>query len=268
MPPQLSVVAPFYNEAENVLPLVERIVAALGDNTGGIELVLVDDCSNDGTWQAILKAREKDLRVRAVRHTVNQGQSAALWTGFKISRGAIIATLDGDLQNDPADLPRMLSELAACDMVCGVRAKRADNWMRRVSSRVARWARRLILRVDFVDSGCNLRVFRSSVLQGLPSFDGIHRFLPILARGSGARVKEIPVLHHPRAAGTSKYGLWNRLGRGIRDLVMVGLLLRRQLKVYGPGPAGTEASERVTEAEAPERSGTEVLQGAPQPGGR
>lgn len=228
---QWTVVAPLFNEAENVLPLAKRILAALGEDRRLLEIILVDDCSTDETWARIQAAHDLDPRVRGVRHLQNRGQSAALWTGFRASRGTIIATLDGDMQNDPMDFPRMLAELENFDLVCGVRTKRADNLMRRISSRIARWARRAALRVDFVDTGCNLRVFRTSVLEVLPAFDGIHRFMPVLAQNGGARVLEMPVSHHPRAAGVSKYGVWNRLGRGIRDLVMVGLFVRRQLKV-------------------------------------
>lgn len=171
-----------HDEAPNVLPLVERVMKALGDEPDGMELILVDDASTDGTWTQILRARAKDLRVHGIRHARNQGQSAALWTGFKASRSSIIATLDGDLQNDPADLPRMLSELNSYDMVCGVRAQRADDQLRLISSQVARWARKLALGVDFVDSGCNLRVFKKHVLEAVPAFDGVHRFMPILAQ--------------------------------------------------------------------------------------
>ena len=195
-----------------------------------LELILVDDASTDDTWQQVLALCQTDPRVRALRHLRPAGQSAALWTGFRASRARILATLDGDLQNDPADLPRLLEELADCDLVCGVRTRRADTVIRRLSSRVARLARRLVLRVDFADSGCNFRVFRRAVLESLPAFDGMHRFMPILAHNAGARVKEVAVAHYPRIAGRSKYGIWNRLGRGLRDLVMVRWYLKRQLK--------------------------------------
>lgn len=229
--PEISIVVPLFNEADNVAPLVKRICEAMEAQPGSWEMVLVDDCSSDGTWTRISGEQQCERRLRPLRHLRNQGQSAALWSGFKHSRGTIIATLDGDLQNDPMDLPRMIDELASCDMVCGVRTRRADTWLRRVSSRIARWSRRAALGVDFADTGCNLRVFRRPVLQTLPPFNGIHRFMPVLAHNGGARVKELPVCHHPRLAGVSKYGLWNRLGRGICDLLMVALYLRRQLRI-------------------------------------
>jgi len=245
-PPRLSIVVPLYDEAENVDPLTRQVLAAVGEFAGGMELVLVDDCSRDPTWERIQAQAAKDPRVRGVRHLRNQGQSAALWTGFKQSVGAIIATLDGDLQNDPGDLPLLIRELDSCDLACGVRARRADNFTRRISSRVARWARRVALRSSFLDTGCNLRAFRREVLETIPAFDGLHRFMPVLAQNAGARVRELPVRHHPRTAGVSKYGVWNRLGRGIRDLVMVGLFLRRQIRVMEPGAGSESAGCRPT----------------------
>jgi len=228
---ELSVIVPFWNEAPNVVPLAKRIFAALATERRQLEVLFVDDASTDGTWERILEAQRLDSRVRAVRHLIHGGQSAALWTGFKASRGGVLATLDGDLQNDPADLPGMLVELAGCDLVCGVRARRLDSWLRRVSSRIARFARRLALGVDFRDTGCTLRVFKRSVLETLPVFNGFHRFMPILAQNSGAVVKEVPVSHHPRIAGQSKYGVWNRLWRGLYDLVGVRWFGKRQLRL-------------------------------------
>ena len=241
MHPELSVVAPLRNEGPNVAPLTRQVLDALQDEPRELELILVDDGSTDDTWARILEARNAEARVRGLRHTASRGQSAALWTGFKASRGTIIATLDGDLQNDPAELPAMLKELAACDMVCGVRAKRRDTVVRRASSAIARLARRSALGVDFRDSGCNLRVFKRSVLETLPAFDGLHRFMPILAHGAGAIVKEMPVSHRARVAGRTKYGIWNRLGRGVYDLAMVRWYLKRQIKTMAPADLPAEA---------------------------
>jgi dolichol-phosphate mannosyltransferase len=244
MNPEISVVVPLRNEGPNVVPLARQVFNALGNEPRGIELILVDDGSTDDTWERIAEARRADGRVRGLRHARSRGQSAALWTGFKASRSEVIATLDGDLQNDPADLPKMLTELTSCDMVCGVRTQRHDAALRRISSAVARWARKAVLGVDFRDSGCNLRVLKRSVLETLPPFDGLHRFMPILAQGGGAVVREMPVTHHPRTAGLTKYGIGNRLGRGICDLVMVRWYLKRQIKTMAPvqTPAAAEAA--------------------------
>jgi glycosyltransferase involved in cell wall biosynthesis len=241
MLPDLSIIVPLYNEVENVAPLTRDILMALDKGVRTLEILLVDDHSSDGTWECIRELCAGDPRIRGLRHEANRGQSAALLTGFQQARGMILCTLDGDRQNDPADFPEMLSALDGCDLVCGVRAQRQDNLLRRISSRIARGARRWALGVDFKDTGCNLRVLRREVLPLVPAFNGMHRFLPVLAHGGGARVKEVSVRHHPRVAGVSKYGVWNRLGRGIADLVMVRLFLRRQL---APVPV-TEAGRPV-----------------------
>jgi dolichol-phosphate mannosyltransferase len=259
MEPEISVVVPLRNESANVLPLTQRIFAALGKLSGGAELILVDDASSDDTWQQILRARQIFPGLRAVRHSQNLGQSAALWTGFRASQGKILATLDGDLQNDPADLPRMLALLADCDMVCGVRTRRADNWLRRVSSSIARSARKLVLGMDFADTGCNLRVFKRAVLEVLPAFDGIHRFMPVFVHNVGLVVKEVPVTHHPRTAGRSNYGIANRLGRGIRDLIMVRWFLKRQI---GRAPLENKnAPESLLEPNAAGRGSDSTISG-------
>jgi len=228
--PDISIVVPLFNESDNVAPLTRRILDAFKSENRRIGLLLVDDASTDDTWKRILEMQKADNRVRALRHHKNSGQSASLWTGFQASRAPIIATLDGDLQNDPGDLPGMLGHLGQFDMVVGVRKKRMDNGLRRISSRIARSARKAALGVDFQDTGCNLRVFKRELLDVMPAFNGLHRFMPVLAHSAGATVKEVPVIHHPRVAGQSKYGLWNRLGRGIYDLIGVGWYQKRQLK--------------------------------------
>ncbi len=229
MAPEISVIVPLWNERLNVIPLADQVFQALSKEPRALELVLVDDASSDGTWEQIIELQRAEPRVRALHLLRHSGQSAALWTGLGASRGSVLATLDGDLQNDPADLPRMLAALANCDLVCGVRHRRMDNSLRRFSSRVARWARKVALGVDFRDTGCSLRVFKRSVLRTLFPFDGLHRFMPILAYTAGAIVLEVPISHRPRIAGESKYGVWNRLGRGICDLAMIAWYRKRQI---------------------------------------
>jgi dolichol-phosphate mannosyltransferase len=229
----LSVIVPVYNEEANVLPLAAEVARALEGTGTDYELVLVDDASRDATWMRIQEARVRDARVRGLRHERNAGQSAALWTGVQGTDSRWIATLDGDLQNDPGDLPRMLRELETCDFVCGMRLQRQDSFVRRASSAVARWARRAALGADFRDTGCAMRVFRRECLQGLFCFNGLHRFLPILVHGGGFRTREVPVNHRPRVAGVSKYGIGNRLWRGIFDLLGVAWFQRRRIKPLG-----------------------------------
>ena len=167
--------------------------------------------------------------MRGLRHARNCGQSAALWTGFQATSSRIIATLDGDLQNDAADLPRMIKQLEAADFISGYRAKRADSWIRRISSKIARVARRAALKVDVQDSGCAIRVFRRSTLSAAFPFNGLHRFLPILVATAGFKTLEVSVNHRARTAGVSKYGVGNRLWRGIFDLFAIKWFQRRRL---------------------------------------
>ncbi|RME94194.1 MAG: glycosyltransferase [Verrucomicrobia bacterium] len=230
VPVEIAIVVPVYNEADNILPLAEEVVAAMRRQPRSFELVFVDDASTDGTWERIAEAARRFPQVRGLRHERNAGQSAALWTGWRATDAPILATLDGDLQNDPADLPRLLETLAGVDFVSGMRVNRRDNALRRFSSVVARWMRRWVLGADFRDTGCAVRVFRREVLDVVPAFNGLHRFLPVLVRAGGFQTREVPVNHRPRRAGVSKYGVWNRLGRGIHDLIGVRWYLKRQLR--------------------------------------
>ena len=220
---------PVYNEEENILPLAREVGAAMKAAGLDFELLFVDDCSSDSTWQKIAEARRLDQRVRGLRHERNSGQSAALWTGLQASRNDIIATLDGDLQNDPADLPSMLKELQSADFVSGARTNRVDTWIRRVSSKIARWARRAVLKVDVCDTGCAIRIFKRDVLASVFPFNGLHRFFPILVAGAGFKIREVPVHHRARTAGVSKYGIGNRLWRGIFDLFAIAWFQKRRL---------------------------------------
>src|SRR5438093_3693135 len=230
MPVDISIIVPVYDEEDNVLPLSREIARALDKEPRTFELVFVDDASRDKTWHRIQEARRLDPRVRGVRLAHNSGQSAALWTGIQSSTGGIVGTLDGDLQNDPADLPRMFAELNSVDFVSGVRVNRQDAWRRRISSGIARRARKAVLGVDFQDTGCALRAFKRAALEGIFPFHGWHRFLPILVEGGGATTKEVPVNHRPRLAGVSKYGVWDRFGRGIFDLIGVRWYQKRRLR--------------------------------------
>lgn len=230
MAAELSIIVPVFDEQDNVLPLAREVAKAFDKEPRLFELIFVDDASRDGTWEKILEAHKLDPRVRGVRHERNSGQSAALWTGILSTTAPIVATLDGDLQNDPADLPKLLTELNRVDFVCGTRVNRQDNWLRRVSSRIARWARKAALGADFQDTGCAVRVFKRSALVGVFPFNGWHRFLPILVHACGVATKEVPVNHRPRVAGVSKYGMWNRLWRGIFDLIGVAWYRKRRLR--------------------------------------
>lgn len=225
----LSIVVPVYNETGNIQPLADEITRVFGGSVWDWELVFVDDASTDDTWAKITAAKSKNPRIRGLRHRRNAGQSAALWTGIASGASEYVATLDGDLQNDPADLPRLLAALDEVDFACGMRTKRQDSWVRKVSSKVARRARQMALGVDFADTGCALRAFRRKVLRGVFPFNGLHRFLPVIVHGGGFKTREMPIGHRPRLSGVSKYGVWNRVWRGIHDLFAVAWYQRRRL---------------------------------------
>jgi glycosyltransferase involved in cell wall biosynthesis len=229
-PPQLSAVVPAYNEVESLPQLLTELRAALDGAGQPWELVLVDDGSTDGTGELLRAEAARDPRLAVVRFEKNAGQSAALAAGLQRARGDVVVTLDADLQNDPADIPDLLAALAGADVVSGVRARRHDSWIRLVSSRIANATRRAVLGDKVTDIGCSLKAYRRDVLVGLPMFVGVHRFLPALCQFRGARVVEVPVHHRPRTRGVSKYGMGNRLWRGIHDLIGVSWLKVRLLR--------------------------------------
>ena len=225
---RISVVVPLYNEEDNVDPLFNRIVAALDLMPGhDHECLLVNDGSTDGTAAAIDRLAEVDVRFRAIHLTENCGQSAALWAGMTRANGDYILSIDGDLQNDPADFPKIIELLSDYDCVCGYRVNRRDTWVRKISSRIANRVRNAILRDGLRDTGCGMKGFRRECLRYLIPFNGAHRFYGAVLRNAGMRLTECPVQHHPRQHGVSKYGIGNRLGRGIYDLIGVAWLLRR-----------------------------------------
>jgi glycosyltransferase involved in cell wall biosynthesis len=232
--PDLSVVVPVFDEEENLLPLTRAIHAALDPTSLDWELLYIDDGSKDGSADVLRDLAEGDGRVRFLRFDRNHGQTAAWDAGFRAARGSVVATMDADLQNDPADLPRLLERLrdetAPADCVCGVRAGRRDTLWRRVQSRVGNGLRNLLTGHRIRDAGCSLRVMRRELLERVDLYTGLHRFLPTLLHWEGARIAEMEVRHHPRAAGRSKYGAWNRGLRGLQDLMAVRWIRSRQIR--------------------------------------
>ena len=226
----VSVVVPLFDEEENVAPLVAELEAVLGPRELAWELILVDDGSRDETRKRALEAVEKNRHVRLVPLVANFGQSAALLAGVRSARMSHVATLDGDLQNDPADLPRLLECAGQYDVVIGRRAKRRDTLARRVAGRIANAARRTVLRDGVTDTGCSLKVFPAAAFLALPQFDGMHRFLPMLFANQGLSVHELDVNHRERRAGRSKYTNFARLRRTVVDLFGVWWLSRRAIR--------------------------------------
>lgn len=240
-PGLLSVVVPVCNEAENIAPLAEEVRDALQARRP-FELIFVDDGSTDGTAAAVLGARSKVPQIRLLRHSRRSGQSAAVCTGVRAAHGSWIATLDGDGQNDPGDIPellRVLDERARphLKLIMGNRKTRRDTWLRRVSSRVANGVRSRLLNDGTPDTGCGLKLFERALFLELPHFDHMHRFLPALFQRAGAEIMSVPVRHRARIRGKSKYGVHNRLWVGIVDLFGVRWLIRRAL------PLGAIAEE-------------------------
>ncbi|WJW75888.1 glycosyltransferase family 2 protein [Thiohalobacter sp. IOR34] len=228
----LSVVIPVYNEQDNIQPLVDEIRAAL-EGVLDYEVVYVDDGSTDATLERLRAARAGLPRLRILRHAESCGQSTAVRSGVKAARAPWIATLDGDGQNDPADIPRLYRAATAEDappdlwLIAGWRRRRQDSPLKKFSSRVANAVRSRLLHDDTPDTGCGLKLFRRDGFLELPYFDHMHRFLPALVLRAGGQVRSVEVNHRPRQRGVSKYGLHNRLWVGIVDLFGVIWLQRR-----------------------------------------
>jgi dolichol-phosphate mannosyltransferase len=220
----VSVVVPLYNEEQSVAMLQRELADAL---TGlDYEIIFVDDGSQDETVARIAT----DPRTRVLRFEKNAGQSAAIFAGLQSVRSEVAVLIDGDLQNDPADIPRVLAEISrGADLVCGYRAQRKDTLLKRITSRVANFVRSRFTRDGVRDTGCTLKAMRRDCIAALVPFKGMHRFIPALVKGAGYRLVEIPVNHRPRRFGQSKYGLSNRALRATIDMFGVRWLLSRRL---------------------------------------
>jgi dolichol-phosphate mannosyltransferase len=228
--PDLSVVVPVHNESGNVVPLLTEIAAALRGKTD-FEIVYVDDSSRDDTLTVLKYAKSQFPELRVVRHLVQSGQSMAVRSGVKAARGSWIATLDGDGQNDPADIPKLLAmrdaSTESIKLYAGWRVDRKDTGSKRWASRFANAIRSRLLRDETPDTGCGIKLFERCAFLDLPYFDHMHRYLPALMQRAGWQVKSVPVNHRPRGSGTSKYNNLNRAIVGISDLRGVAWLIRR-----------------------------------------
>lgn len=231
--PRLSLVVPCYNEEENVEPLLEECFAVLRGMGTSFEMIVVDDGSTDGTLRKLKEERARRPELRIIQLLRNTGQSGALVAGFAAARGDIVATLDGDLQNDPGDIPALVKRMEedGLDLVSGWRKKRRDSFLRRASTRVANGLRKTFLGDGMNDSASSMKVYRRRILQDMPVFNGMHRFFPAIAKMRGFRVAEVPVGHRPRQRGVAKYGLWNRVFRATVDMFGVAWLRRRALRI-------------------------------------
>lgn len=228
---ELSIVVPIYNEAENVLKVYESVVAALGASGPGYELIFIDDGSTDKSFSLLQEIAAKDARVKVIRFRRNFGQTAAMAAGFDAAVGSIIVPMDGDLQNDPADIPRLMAKIhEGFDVVSGWRKDRKDTFVnRKLPSILANYIISTMTGVHLHDYGCTLKAYRREVLEGINLYGEMHRFVPALASQVGAKVTELPVRHHPRLYGTSKYGI-SRTLRVVLDLMTVKFLLQYSTK--------------------------------------
>lgn len=234
--PELSVVVPVKDEVENAVPLLNEICAALRGKTS-FEVLFIDDGSRDGTVAALLAAKAQSPELRVLRHRKNSGQSRAVRTGVIAARGRLIATLDGDGQNDPADIPALLAVWLRAEkgegelgLVAGQRRKREDVWIKRFASRFGNGVRQWLLKDGTRDTGCGLKLFSRQAFLMLPYFDHIHRFMPALMLREGYRITHADVHHRPRSHGASKYGTLDRALVSISDLAGVRWLQRRSRK--------------------------------------
>ncbi|RTL54709.1 MAG: glycosyltransferase family 2 protein [Bradyrhizobiaceae bacterium] len=239
--PAVSIVVPVRNEADNIAPLIAEIAAAL-DGRWPYEIIYVNDGSTDATGERLLAEMKQRPMLRQIRHAVSTGQSAAVRTGVRFARGTIVATLDGDGQNDPKFLPDLIGAVekggAQVGLAAGQRLGRKDTGFKKIQSRIANGVRNAILKDGTRDTGCGLKAFRREVFLAMPYFDGLHRFLPALMRREGFGIVYVDVVDRPRLSGVSNYGFFDRLWIGIMDLAGVWWLIRRKK----PTPAATEVT--------------------------
>ena len=228
-PIDISVVVPVYNEEENLPVLIPQIAEVLGPLGKTYEMIFVDDGSQDHSRRLLKEMALQYPQIRILGFKKNCGETAAGAAGIKEARGGIVITIDADLQNDPKDIPRMLDYLKEYDMVTGWRQKREDSWVKRITSRIANRIRNSLSGEEIQDSGCTFRAYKRECLQDIKLYKGMHRFIPTLVKMEGYRVIEIPIAHHPRKFGVSKYTTWNRMWRAFVDLLAVKWMKNRHI---------------------------------------
>jgi len=225
----VSIVIPVYNEEESIKPLVSELQEVLKGIKKSSEIIFVDDGSRDRSFTILKEAALHDPQIRVIRFRRNAGQTAAFDAGFKAAQGDIIVTMDADLQNDPHDITRLLGKIGSFDVVCGWRHKRKDPWIKIVSSKIANFVRNKLSQEEIADTGCSLKAFKRECLKNMKLFNGMHRFLPTLAKMEGFTVAQVKVNHRPRRFGRTKYNIRNRMMRAFADLLAVRWMKKRHL---------------------------------------
>jgi glycosyltransferase involved in cell wall biosynthesis len=228
-PIEISVVVPVYNEEENLPVLIAKIVEVFKEIGLPYEMIFVDDGSSDGSLKVLKETASRTPLLRIIKLKQNRGLSTALLAGVREARGEKVVTLDADLQNDPEDIPKLLKYLAQYDMATGWRQKREDPWLKKISSKIANAIRNRLSGEEIKDSACTLRAFKRECVQNIPVFNGMHRFLSILVKLEGYRIVEVPVIHHARKFGKSKYNIRNRIVRAFIDLLAVRWMKSRHI---------------------------------------
>jgi glycosyltransferase involved in cell wall biosynthesis len=226
---EISVVVPVYNEEENLPVLIPKIGKVFEGIGLSYEMIFVDDGSSDGSLRVLKEATSRYPLLRIIKLKQNRGLSTALLAGMREARGEKMVTLDADLQNDPEDIPRLLGYLDQYDMATGWRQKREDPWLKKISSKIANAIRNRLSGEEIRDSACTLRAFKRECVQNIPVFNGMHRFLSTLVKIEGYRILEVPVIHHPRKFGKSKYNIRNRMVRAFIDLLAVRWMKNRHI---------------------------------------
>jgi dolichol-phosphate mannosyltransferase len=225
----ISIVIPIYNEQDSIKPLVSELREVLEGVNKSSEIIFVDDGSRDRSFEILKEAAAHDPQIRVIRFRRNAGQTAAFDAGFRAAQGDIVVTMDADLQNDPHDIPRLLKKMEGFDVVCGWRYKRKDPWIKIISSKIANFVRNMLSQEEIADTGCSLKAFKRESLQNMKLFNGMHRFLPTLAKLEGFTVTQVKVSHRPRRFGRTKYNIRNRMVRAFADLLAVRWMKKRHL---------------------------------------
>lgn len=226
---RISVIAPVYNEKENIKRFIEKVEIALKKRFDSYEIILIDDGSTDGSKELLDREAERNGHVKVYHFTKNNGQTAALAAGFKVCTGDFVVTMDSDLQTDPEDIYILLAYINEYDMVNGRRATREDGINKKISSLIGNRMRNLITGDNIKDTGCPLKLFKKEVVETFYLYEGMHRFLPTLSKINGFKVIEVPVRHYDREYGQSKYGVFNRLFKGLKDAFAVRWMKKRRL---------------------------------------